>query len=124
SLDDGTSYEFRGGSTPYNHPYSNVTYTYSNGMYYLVVDDQITYQFNESGNLLSKRNRFGESISYAYYSDKIVVTDSIGRTIEIARSSLGGITGFTVKDKFGTKTHEIKYDVTYKSDAVSYVRAY
>ncbi|GGG86328.1 RHS repeat-associated core domain-containing protein [Paenibacillus radicis (ex Gao et al. 2016)] len=124
SLDDGTSYEFRGGSTPYNHPYSNVTYNFNNGTYNLVVDDKITYRFDESGKLVSKSNLWGDTITYSYSSDKIFITDSVGRTIELIKPTYSGYSGFIVKDKLGAKTHEIKYDVTYKYDAVTYVRAY
>ncbi|GGG86368.1 RHS repeat domain-containing protein [Paenibacillus radicis (ex Gao et al. 2016)] len=124
TLDDGTSYEFHGGTTPYNHPYSNVKYNIGNGTYDLVVDDKITFKFDQSGKLVSKSNLWGDTITYSYSSDKILITDSVGRTIELIKPTYSGYSGFIVRDRLGVKTHEIKYDLTYKNDAVSQVRTY
>ncbi|ANY68036.1 hypothetical protein BBD42_17315 [Paenibacillus sp. BIHB 4019] len=116
-LDDGSSYEFRGNdNTPYNHPYSNVTYFYNGTGYSLVLDDKITYTFNRDGQILTKSNRLGDQITYDYqqHANRIIITDTIGRKIQ-TDGPLGvppyGTQGFTVTDPQGNLTHKIKYNM-------------
>ncbi|WP_341278960.1 RHS repeat-associated core domain-containing protein [Paenibacillus sp. FSL H8-0537] len=117
-LDDGSSYEFRDNiKTPYNHPYSNVTYFHNGTGYSLVVDDKITYSFNSDGQILSKSNRFGDQITYDYQrsANRMIITDSIGRKIQTDGPYIVqpfGIQGFTVTDSQGNVTHKIEYNIS------------
>ncbi|WP_171056241.1 RHS repeat-associated core domain-containing protein [Paenibacillus sinopodophylli] len=118
TLDDGSSYQFRGNSiTAYNHPYTNVTYSQQGSNYILTIDQDITYVFNLDGVIQSKRNKYGDQISYQDNRTNVIITDSIGRVITISRSTSGHsyITGFTVKDAANNLLNSMSYDVSYMS---------
>lgn len=127
-LDDGTTYTFQGTkTTPSKQPYDNVTYTRgSNNHYYLTVNDQITYEFTfdditGTGQILSKSNRLGDQITYNYQSDRIVITDTVARTIEVHYAPIQSgevskqITGIIVKDSSGTVIYQLEYQTSFKS---------
>ncbi|KOP65496.1 hypothetical protein AMS62_09710 [Bacillus sp. FJAT-18019] len=120
-LDDGNTYTFQGTSKqPLKHPYSNVTYRVEGNRYFVTVGDQITYEFlwdaiTGSGQIVSKSNAYGDRITYTYLSNRLLVTDTAGRTVEVAYEpiqpghSAKRITGVTAKTATGTLLYDIRY---------------
>ncbi|WP_438433841.1 polymorphic toxin-type HINT domain-containing protein [Gorillibacterium sp. sgz500922] len=119
TLEDGSQYEFRNGVL-YQEPYANVVYSKQGSEYSLTVDDQITYIFNEKGEILRKENDLGDKIVFSYNRNpalghlNITVTDSYGRTVTIRRNTESVITGLKAEGSAGV----IK-DITYESAKVS-----
>ncbi|MFC5530163.1 RHS repeat domain-containing protein [Cohnella yongneupensis] len=125
SLDDGSSYEFRNGQV-FDYPYQNVSYnkalnaTTSKYEYSITVDGQITYKFDDQGNIISKKNEFGDQVTYVYTPTAITITDSYGRVVTISRdSTTQRITGIKAVD--GTATiRDIQYNATQMNSSVTY----
>lgn len=103
SLDTGESYEFRN-EVIQNYPYQNVTYSkVLNGGHYeysIILNETLTYKFDDQGHIISKTNQYGNQVLYSYGTAPnmdIIVTDSFGRVITVSRNSNLVITGVTVK---------------------------
>lgn len=115
-LDDGSTYQFREGSTkPHGHPYDNVRYTKSDGKYILTINDIITYEFDDDGDILSKSNQYGDRITYRSSNSYYTITDTVGRTISIERYS-GRIRGIEVTNAAGATLYNISYNTTSKKE--------
>ncbi|GKU80453.1 hypothetical protein L3i20_v248500 [Paenibacillus sp. L3-i20] len=134
TLEDGTTYEFNNGikDRSYNYPDRNVKYTEINALngtvYLLVLDDQITYNFFKSrdesyGPISSKSNIYGDTIRYGGTSVEMpytehrlftrIITDSVGRKIEITMPSdplKRPETRLVVKGKDGSILKDLKYN--------------
>ncbi|WP_040951524.1 RHS repeat domain-containing protein [Gorillibacterium massiliense] len=128
TLLDSSTYIFENGNPiPSNHPYANVTYQVTADNHYLLsVNNQLTYDFvidpfTGTGKVQSITNFLGDSISFVYAGDKVTVTDTAQRTIEIIKqpiqsgSAAKRISQVVVKNQTGT----VLRDIQYKSDFVS-----
>ncbi|MCD1258265.1 S8 family serine peptidase [Paenibacillus athensensis] len=116
-LDDGSRYQFRNTSTsPYNYPYANVTYTKAtDGTYYLKIDDgKLVYHFDATGRILDKKNFLGDQVLYAYSTNAVTITDTVGRTIQINNNGTR-ITSVSWKDNPTTFTRQIIYNTASNS---------
>ncbi len=117
-LESGATYEFNinAGTSeqyPINYPYKNVVYrNQDNSEHILVIDGKLTYGFDDNGRLLYKRNQFGEEITYLYTTNKIVITDTIGRVTQIEVDNKR-IKGFQVFTNSGEELYEISYNAAY-----------
>lgn len=132
TLENGTNYEFNN-TTIVNYPYQNVKLTKSpyieNGVnknYYLLsINDSITYKFNDAGQIVSKSNEYGDSVTYTFNIDSttnnfnIIILDSYARKITINRDSNFVITGFTVEDD-NQIIKQIKYHTTSQQNNITY----
>lgn len=132
TLENGISYEFHNNEI-FNYPYKNVnlsTEKYNeNGItknyYYLIIDERIKYKFNDEGEIISKTNQYGDSVSYLFnkgksYNDyNIVITDSYNRVIIIYRDSKFRITGFKYQDN-GILVKEVSYNASETKTDLTY----
>ncbi len=132
TLENGTSYEFHNG-TIQNYPYQNVKMSKSNSVengvtktyYHLTIDDSIIYKYNENGEIVSKSNEYGDSISYAFHADaavnnyNIVIIDSYGRIITINRNADLVILGFKVEEN-NQVVKQVAYHASQQQNSVTF----
>ena len=130
TLDSGESYEFHNGVV-FDYPYQNVTYGKEYNSYtaryeyILTIDGQISYFFDDQGNIIKKINLYGDQVSYNFNnSTQIVITDSYQRVITIFKNSSQAITGFNVIDPNNGNVlmKNIQYNVTQGSSTLPYRR--
>ena len=84
--------------------------------YVLTLDQQLTYTFNDQGEILSKKNLYGDQIVFSYSRDagngnlNITMTDSYQRFITLYRNGSNVITGIKAEDN-GTLIKQVQYNV-------------
>ncbi|MFC5701645.1 polymorphic toxin-type HINT domain-containing protein [Cohnella faecalis] len=103
-LDNGDSVEFKDfygaiGSSDYTkktlsateYPYQNVT-AYKQRIasdaveYVISIDNEVFYTFDASGKIKSKKNEYGDQITYTHTENVLIIKDSYNRDIVIQRN--------------------------------------
>jgi len=132
SLEDGSSYEFHNGVIQ-NYPFQNVKMSKNNTVesgvsktyYNLTINDTIFYKFNDKGEIVSKSNEHGDSVTYTFNSNattgnyNIVINDSYGRKITISRNAELVIQGFKVEDN-NQIIKQVAYQASKQQDNVTF----
>ncbi|UHA71890.1 RHS repeat domain-containing protein [Paenibacillus sp. 481] len=115
---DGSTYEFRDNITdqPFKQPYKHAKYTVSaDQTYLLTLNEQITYEFKPIGHrwvISSITNHLGDRISYEVHPSKVIITDTVQRTIEVnydTTKPMKRVQSIVAKDQSGVVINHIEY---------------